>query len=101
MSISFGAPYLLFMCQKVDVAALIDALNYSVQTITTVGYGNWVSSDPPCNVLMEFSIPLTGVKVSGVLLMKLVSIPFMLVGAGVFAVTIGLVVEWIKLRGVA
>ncbi len=81
------------MCQEVNVAALIDALNYSVQTVTTVGYGNWVSSDPPCDVPMEFYIPLGDVKVSGVLLMKLVSLPFMLVGAGVFAVTIGLVVE--------
>src|SRR2546428_12745510 len=48
--------------------SVIEGLNYSVQTVTTVGYGNWV---PP------------GIKENDdrILNLKLVSIPFMLIGA--------------------
>ena len=104
--LSFSVPYVAFVCQQPaasvesGITAVIEALNFSVQTITTVGYGNWVSENPPCHGKVDVWIPLGAawVKVPGVLLMKLVSVPFMLVGAGIFAVTIGLAVEWIKLR---
>jgi hypothetical protein len=103
--LSFSVPYIAFVCQRPaasvesGITAAIEALNYSVQTITTVGYGNWLSEGPPCHGKVDVWIPLgaTWASVPGVLLMKLVSVPFMLVGAGIFAVTIGLAVEWIKL----
>ena len=98
----FSVPYVAFMCQYPlssigsSVASGIEALNYSVQTVTTIGYGNWVSDTAPCNG-RQVQLPF-GSSVPGVLVMKAVSVFFMMVGAIFFAVTIGLAVELIKLR---
>jgi len=99
----FSVPYVRLICQPADslrsgIASAIEALNYSVQTITTIGYGNW-ASDWPCDGRVKITIPFVGnagKNVSGVRLLKLISSIFMLVGAGVFAITLGLAVEWIK-----
>ena len=100
----FSVPYVAFMCEYPlrsfgsRVTSVIEAMNYSVQTVTTIGYGNWVSDVPPCRG-RPVRIPLGsgGVTVPGVLLMKAASVPFMAVGAVFFAITIGLAVELIKL----
>jgi hypothetical protein len=57
-----------------DTAALVEALNFSIQTITTVGYGNWATGladrDP------------------ALLMLKLISLPTMIVGPAVFGLAI-------------
>ena len=60
---------------------IIEALNYSAQTVTSVGYGNWVptwwkESDEGFH--------------RRIILMKMASVPFALIGAGFFAFMIGL-----------
>lgn len=101
----FSVPYAGLICQppanlRSGIAVAIEALNYSVQTVTTIGYGNW-SSDSPCDGRVKITIPFVGdagKHVSGIRLLKLISAIFMLVGAGIFAITLGLAVEWIKQR---
>jgi len=57
-------------------------LNYSLQTITTVGYGNWVPAD----------WNLGDVEIQHcILYVKALSVPVMLVGGGLFAVLIGVI----------
>jgi hypothetical protein len=61
---------------------VIEALNYAVQTVTTVGYGNWVpfgwKADDP-DILKR------------ILYVKAISVPFMLVGGALFAVLVGII----------
>jgi len=97
----FAAPYTLLLCRlpmnaSEWVVAAIEALNYSVQTVTTVGYGNWSPADSPCDKHEKFQIPLTSVTLSGLQGMKAVSVVFMAVGAVFFGITVGFAVEWIK-----
>lgn len=63
---------------KINQSSVIEGLNYSVQTVTTVGYGNWV----PPGITEDDNRILT---------LKLVSVPFMLIGATTFSVLIGVV----------
>jgi hypothetical protein len=63
---------------KINQSSVIEGLNYSVQTVTTVGYGNWV----PPGITEDDNRILT---------LKLVSVPFMLIGATTFSVLIGIV----------
>ena len=55
-----------------DKNAIIEALNFSIQTVTTVGYGNWEA----------------GLSGKALLDLKLDSLPTMLVGAALFALVI-------------
>ena len=95
-----AVPYVLLMCPLTDAhgiaVAMIEAFNYSVQTVTTVGYGNWAPADAACGSPVTVAIPFTAWSFSGLLALKFISIFFMLAGAGVFAITVGLAVEWIK-----
>ncbi len=62
--------------------SLIEDLNYSLQTVTTVGYGNWVPA----------GWDLTQGEVQArILRVKALSIPFVLVGGSLFAVLVGIV----------
>jgi hypothetical protein len=62
----------------IDFVSLTEAFNYSVQTITTIGYGNWVPAhvDP---------------RDPRILTMKRLSIPFMLIAGSLFAVLVGVI----------
>lgn len=67
----------------------IEALNYSLQTITTVGYGNlvpagWDTREPELQ--------------TRILYVKAISIPFMLVGGSLFAVLIGVISNFLSRR---
>ena len=61
---------------EISERAVIESRNFAAQTITTVGYGNWVPR----------SVADDDVRVLAV---KAVSIPFMLTGAVLFSLTIG------------
>ena len=91
----FSAAYLSVMFDwQIDSAAVIESLNYSTQTITSVGYGNWVptwwepcdQTNPAASCQPDFH--------SRILEMKRYSIMFTLLGAGYFAVVIGAFVNW-------
>lgn len=78
------ALYILIMFEgKIDARSVIEAANYSVQTVTTVGYGNWV---PP-------GIPENDPRI---LMVKLLSLPFMLSGPLLFGTTIGIVANFLS-----
>lgn len=66
-----------------------EALNYSFQTITTVGYGNWVP------VGWDASKPELQERI---LYVKAISVPFMLVGGSLFAIVIGIVANFLSRR---
>ena len=80
----FGMAYIDIMF-KGDITAesLTEAANYAAQTVTTVGYGNWVPKG------VDAQDPR-------ILEMKLISVPFMLLGATLFAVIIGIVANLIS-----
>lgn len=62
--------------------SLIETLNYAIQTITTVGYGNWVPTGWDIN----------NIEIQNqILYVKAISVPFMLVGGALFAVLIGII----------
>ncbi len=68
---------------------LIEDFNYSVQTITTIGYGNWVPTD----------WNLTDAeKRMRILNVKALSILFMLVGGSLFVVLLGIVSTFLSQR---
>lgn len=82
-SFLFTAAYhWLMFGPNVTAESLIEALNYSLQTITTVGYGNWVPAawDTSKEELQ-----------TRILYVKAISVPFMLVGGSLFAVLIGII----------
>jgi hypothetical protein len=91
---SFSEAYIQVMFDgRKDTASLIEALNYSAQTITTVGYGNW---SPPQLKPCEPGVQLNDCDPqfhSRLLRMKALSVPFMLVGAAYFAFAIGVLVN--------
>ena len=84
-----AAYHWLMFGPSVSAESLIEALNYSLQTITTVGYGNWVpaSWDTSKQELQ-----------TRILYVKAISVPFMLVGGSVFAVLIGIVSNLLSRR---
>lgn len=57
---------------------------YAVQTVTTVGYGDWKPENNQVQITPE-----------QVLRMKLDSVFFMLAGATAFALLIGIVTSWL------
>jgi len=69
--------------------SLIETLNYSFQTITTVGYGNWVPSG--------WDVKQTDLQ-NRILYVKAISVPFMLVGGALFAVLIGILSNLLSYR---
>jgi hypothetical protein len=77
-----SAYHWLMFGSSLTAGSMTEALNYSVQTITTVGYGNWVPSgwDTDKEELQK-----------RILHVKALSVPFMLVGGALFAVLIGIV----------
>ena len=80
--LSTAAYHWLMFGPNVTADSLIEALNYSLQTITTVGYGNWVPAawDTSREELQ-----------TRILYVKAISVPFMLVGGSLFAVLIGII----------
>jgi hypothetical protein len=78
-----AAYHWLMFGTSVSPESSIEASNYAVQTITTVGYGNWVpaSWDPGNDKELQTRI----------LYVKAVSVPFMLVGGSLFAVLVGII----------
>ncbi len=66
--------------------SLVDGLYFSVQTVTTVGYGNWQPS----------SVSIDDGRVFWV---KVLSIPAMLSGASLFAAAVAVAVEWFREGG--
>jgi hypothetical protein len=78
-AIVFSAAYIKVMYDgEFSLEAIVQAGNYAAQTATTVGYGNWVpvgiaENDPR------------------VLLMKALSIPFMVLSAAFFSAIVGVV----------
>jgi hypothetical protein len=74
--------YIAYFCgNNWSGTTIIEGFNYSVQTVTTVGYGNWAPSeiaftDPRLVTMKEFSIVL------------------MLFGTGFWSVFIGVVTTW-------
>ncbi len=64
--------------------SVVDGLNFSVQTLTTVGYGNW----KPAGVADDDA---------RVFWVKAISIPTMVVGAFLFSLTVAVIVELFKL----
>lgn len=86
--IIFSVAYIVVMFEgQVNHESIIEALNYSAQTVTTVGYGNWVPTH--WNFQQDSGLH------QRVLFMKLLSVPFSLIGAFVFSVTIGMATLWI------
>ena len=82
LMVIFSAAYVIVMFDgKPGPEGLIEALNYSAQTITTVGYGNWVPS--------WWDLDKPELR-SRVLRMKLLSVPFALFGATFFGLAIGI-----------
>jgi hypothetical protein len=62
--------------------SIIEGLNYSVQTVTTVGYGNWVPDR------LQATFPQ-------MLYMKRFSVYLMLAGATMYTLAIGMLVNWL------
>ena len=84
----FSVAYIVVMFDgRVDQESIIEALNYAAQTVTTVGYGNWVPT--------HWNFEQDSTLHQRVLFMKLLSVPFSLIGAFVFSVTIGMAILWI------
>ena len=80
----FGMAYIDIMFNgDISAESLTEAAYYAAQTVTTVGYGNWVPKG------VDAQDPR-------ILEMKLVSVPFMLLGATLFAVIIGIVANLIS-----
>jgi len=81
--LSTAAYHWLMFGPNVSWESSIEAANYALQTITTVGYGNWVpaSWDPVNDKELQ----------NRILYVKAVSVPFMLVGGSLFAVLVGII----------
>jgi hypothetical protein len=67
-------------------ASVIEALNYSAQTVTSVGYGNWVPT--------QWKEADAGFH-HRILIMKAISVPFCLLGAGFFAFAVGVLTNYV------
>lgn len=61
----------------------MEALNFSVQTVTTVGYSNWMPAGVSPGDPRVFWV-------------KVISLPTMLAGAALFTITIAILVEMFK-----
>lgn len=66
----------------VQSATITEGFSFSVQTVTTVGYGNW---------------PFPGIKADNMRLLELreYSIGLMLVGASLFTIVLGMTTTWL------
>lgn len=69
--------------------SLTETLNYALQTITTVGYGNWVPAG--------WNVEDMAIQ-KRILYVKAISLPFMLVGGTLFAVLVGIVSNLLSRR---
>jgi hypothetical protein len=78
----------------------IEALSFSVQTVTTVGYGNWGVSNASskCEVSLQLALlwPIQEAGDCRLVNVKMLSIALMLWGALLFAVTVAVMVEKIR-----
>jgi hypothetical protein len=72
---------------QVAFESTIEAANYAAQTVTTVGYGNWVPS------AWDLKAPELARRV---LIMKEASVFFVLIGASIFCTVVGLVANLIS-----
>jgi len=71
-----------FYANALSDVSIVEGLNYSVQTVTTVGYGNWVPENPhPAPLQMLY--------------MKTFSVYLMLAGASMYTLAIGMLVNWL------
>jgi hypothetical protein len=88
--LSTAAYHWLMFGPNVSWKSLIEASNCALQTITTVGYGNWVpaSWDPVNDDELQTRI----------LYVKAVSVLFMLVGGSLFAVVVGIIFNVLSRR---
>jgi hypothetical protein len=72
---------------RITSESIVEGLNYSTQTVTTVGYGNWVPSQ------CRMDDPIVQRKI---LKMKSLSIPYMIFGVLYFTFGIGIIVNVIS-----
>ncbi len=77
-----AAYHWLMFGPHITVESLIESFNYSLQTITTVGYGNWIPA--------SWDVGKEELR-TRILYVKAISVPFMLVGGSLFAVLIGII----------
>ena len=82
-----AAYHWLMFGPNISRESLIEALNYSLQTITTVGYGNWVPAG--------WDITKEELQ-TRILYVKAISIPFMFVGGSLFVVLIGIISNFLS-----
>ena len=64
--------------------SVIEGVNFAAQTLTTVGYGNWETPAVPHDVPD---------RPARILTMRLWSIGFMILGASLYAIFLGIVVS--------
>lgn len=76
---------------RLERGPLVEAANYAMQTVTTVGYGNWV---PP---RVEKAAQENDEKAQDkILRMKAYSIFFMFAGGALFAAAVGVITNWLS-----
>lgn len=84
-----AAYHLVMFGSGLTPESLTETLNYALQTITTVGYGNWVPAG--------WTIQDTEIQ-RRILYVKAISVPFMLVGGTLFAILVGIVSNFLSSR---
>jgi hypothetical protein len=85
LSLSSAAYIEVMFDRELSLESFMEALYFSVQTVTTVGYGNW---EPVWVRDMSRTAFLTRV-----FRVKVISIPTMLIGAALFAAAVALATE--------
>ena len=73
---------------RITVESVVEATNYAAQTITTVGYGNW---ETPA---LSIGNPLPPNHAQKIFRLRALSVPFMILGATLYALLIGV---WVAL----
>ena len=76
---------------QIDADSVLETVNFVLQTVTTVGYGNWVPA--------SWDLAKDGDARARVRDAKVVSLVLMLCGAGLFVVLIGVVANAIWAHG--
>lgn len=90
VSLICAAAYHLVMFGSGPTAeSLTETLNFSLQTITTVGYGNWIP--------VGWDVKGAAIQ-QRILYAKAISLPFMLVGGTLFALLVGIVSNLLSRR---
>ena len=74
---------------ETNAESLIGAAYYAAQTVTTVGYGDWI----PRHISLRAEAGTSPYR-EKLLAMKLFSVAFMLFGAFIFACIIGITANW-------